>query len=155
MSKNFLSYERALVLKELGFNEECLGYYHEELGSSDLDLVIGKTSERFYEMIRIPEHFDTLAPLHQQAFKFFREKVLDYVRVGVNDVVPGPVTLLGLVHYNKFEIHVIPHSRSYTNVHDEEIPSYITLFKFSGDAPTFEEAQEKCIDKMIEIHKNK
>ena len=28
MNKYFILYEQALELKELGFNEECLGYYY-------------------------------------------------------------------------------------------------------------------------------
>jgi hypothetical protein len=74
MNKEFIPYEQALELKELGFDDVCLGYYHTTLSSSDVDLIIGKTPNRFYHLIRIPEHFDTLAPLYQQAFRWFREK---------------------------------------------------------------------------------
>ena len=70
----FIPYEQALELKELGFDDVCLGYYHTTLSSSGVDLIIGKTPNRFYHLIRIPEDFDTLAPLYQQAFRWFREK---------------------------------------------------------------------------------
>ena len=61
MEKEFVTYEQALALMELGFDEECLKYYTEEYGtfvvSDDYD----------------GGHF-VLAPLKQQVFRWFREK---------------------------------------------------------------------------------
>jgi hypothetical protein len=74
MNKEFIPYEQALELKELGFDEECVAYYHTTLSSSNVDLVLGKTHNRFYYLVGIPEHFNTLAPLYQQTFRWFREK---------------------------------------------------------------------------------
>ena len=58
ISKNFISYDLALKLKELGFNEECFGVYYNKDG--DVRIYDGK------------EKGD--APLWQQAFKFIRDK---------------------------------------------------------------------------------
>ena len=61
MDKEFVTYEQALALKELGFDEECLKYYSEEYG-------IFVVSD-YYD----GGHF-VLAPLKQQVFRWFREK---------------------------------------------------------------------------------
>jgi hypothetical protein len=58
MEKEFIPYEQALALKELGFDEKCLGYYD---GS--------KTP-----MVKLTKHSTISAPLYQQAFRWFREK---------------------------------------------------------------------------------
>ena len=66
MNKEFIPYEQALELKELGFNELCLFYY----GDNET-LRIYHQSEIYDDLIG--------APLYQQAFRWFREKHgLDY-----------------------------------------------------------------------------
>jgi hypothetical protein len=57
---NFVPYEQALALKELGFDEPCLGWYSKD--------------GTFYEG-KMTIHQGLLsAPLYQQAFRWFREK---------------------------------------------------------------------------------
>lgn len=63
MNKEFCSNEISLKLKELGFNEECFGYY---LGNS---LFI--TNDIVYNSTNIPV---IKAPIYQQIVDFFREK---------------------------------------------------------------------------------
>jgi len=60
MEQEFVSYEQAVALKELGFDEKCLGWY----SLFDKSLEIGNIRHSFY----------TLAPLKQQVFRWFREK---------------------------------------------------------------------------------
>jgi hypothetical protein len=62
MTKEFLTYELALKLKEVGFNEPCMGYYDCE---RDLKLVPNKNKFLSCEYA---------APLYQQVFRWFREK---------------------------------------------------------------------------------
>ena len=62
MKNEFVSYEIALRLKELDFNEPCMGYYDCE---RDLKLVPNKNKFLSCEYA---------APLYQQVFKLFREK---------------------------------------------------------------------------------
>jgi hypothetical protein len=62
MSKEFVPYEEALTLKELGFETSCFAVYSEH----------DKT--RVYEEISIVEGLKIQAPLYQQAFRWFREK---------------------------------------------------------------------------------
>lgn len=60
MENEFILYEQALVLKELGFKEECLGVFLK----SNKNLHVAHYS--------IHNHLN--APLYQQAFRWFREK---------------------------------------------------------------------------------
>jgi hypothetical protein len=65
MDKEFIPYEESLVLKELGFDEPCYGYY----GSHQV----------YFWIVKTPGHYDNdnnalPAPLYQQAFRWFREK---------------------------------------------------------------------------------
>jgi hypothetical protein len=62
MDKEFIPYEQALALKELGFEEPCLGYYIELKNPVEGLLEIGLDNEYLQ------------APLYQQAFRWFREK---------------------------------------------------------------------------------
>ena len=85
MDKEFIPYEIALELKELGFEEECLDFYDDN-------------KELFYnhenkEKIHIGD--SVKAPLYQQAFRWFREKYGYYI-------VPQPT-----LYIDKIEIHFL------------------------------------------------
>jgi hypothetical protein len=62
MKTEFVPYEEALALKELGFDEICFGYYTSPTGLL-LQQPTGGNGEFVY-----------YAPLYQQAFRWFREK---------------------------------------------------------------------------------
>ena len=64
MNKEFIPYEQALELKELGFDEPCLATYHKELHTI-IPIYAEYTNQ---DVIK--------APLYQQAFRWFREKKL-------------------------------------------------------------------------------
>lgn len=66
MEKEFIPYEIALALKELGFDEPCFAIY----GKSEGHLLKVHTDkfDTVYEL-----HF-IKAPTYSQAFRFFREK---------------------------------------------------------------------------------
>lgn len=73
MNTEFIPYEQALTLKELGFDKPCFGYW-----KSKNWLIQEKTRTDGYT------HADQEcpAPIYQQAFKWFREKYnLNYVIV--------------------------------------------------------------------------
>jgi hypothetical protein len=59
MEKEFVPYQEALALKQLGFDEPCFGWF-----ASDRTLVKEVTEKTDF----------TLAPTFSQAFRFFREK---------------------------------------------------------------------------------
>lgn len=65
MKKEFVPYELALELKQLGFDEPCFGYYN----------VDPQLKSPAFNMAKPFEHEWCLpAPLYQQAFRWFREK---------------------------------------------------------------------------------
>jgi hypothetical protein len=66
MEKEFIPYEQALDLKELGFNEPCFGYYY----SMDNK----KVGLELYIDVRNQDVYYVSAPLYQQAFRWFRNK---------------------------------------------------------------------------------
>jgi hypothetical protein len=69
MNKEFIPYEQALELKELGFDEPCFGCYDEKR-------VFGLTvmSIKQYYTNSKEDTWNCSAPLYQQAFRWFREK---------------------------------------------------------------------------------
>jgi hypothetical protein len=71
MEREFIPYQEALALKELGFDEPCFGYYLED--GTWVPASYSKESTVY------PSNSDLLsewcsAPLYQQAFRWFREK---------------------------------------------------------------------------------
>jgi len=61
MNKEFVPYEQALALKELGFDEPCYGHY-----ANDVDHTLFTNGNR-------PPGIS--APLYQQAFRAYRVKI--------------------------------------------------------------------------------
>ena len=78
IEKEFIPYEQALALKELGFNEPYFGYYYTLNGK---DWKFAEKSE-YYRLddeinigwMNIGGKFSLLAPTFSQAFRWFREK---------------------------------------------------------------------------------
>ena len=65
MKNEFVPYEQALQLKELGFDEPCLASYETAFGKG-IDFELGY-------IIDGPKNY-VLTPLYQQAFRWFRER---------------------------------------------------------------------------------
>ncbi len=65
MDEEFVPYEEALALKELGFNEACFGRWHmeEQLFIPEIGVKVNRLKCGFIS-----------APLYQQAFRWFRKK---------------------------------------------------------------------------------
>ena len=72
MEKEFVSYEIALKLKELGFDEPCFTYYCNINGNIRTGIVVSIHNAWTYAGTKKLE--TTLAPLYQQVFRWFREK---------------------------------------------------------------------------------
>ncbi len=74
MNKEFVPYEQALELKELGFNETCLAFYGGD-GDSKIYYNSLRNGSGDYEPYKASERLKWFgAPLYQQAFRWFREK---------------------------------------------------------------------------------
>jgi hypothetical protein len=80
MEKEFIKYEQALALKELGFDEPCFGYYY-TLNGKDWKFAEKSEYYRLDDEINIGGKFSLLAPLYQQAFRWFREKYNFYNQI--------------------------------------------------------------------------
>ena len=126
MEKQFLTYELAVELKKLGFGESCFGYYtvDEVLNFDSLKMFKGSD----LTTLSSQSDWTTLAPLWQQAFRFFREKY------GLHYIICKNIQMDG---YGYREVILIPYMEENEN----------TIFK------TYEEAEIECLVKLIEIAK--
>jgi len=123
MNKEFVPYELAVKLKELGFNEPCFFAFDNcstPMRCSDL-----RTNEQKFNGVNYNSSSYTSQPTFSQAFRWFREKHdlpsnLELLEIGWDYVI-------------------------YLDDGDEDIDY--------GDAPfkTYEEAELACLTKLIEI----
>jgi hypothetical protein len=131
MSNEFVSYEIALKLKELGFDEPCLTYYYELTSNLRTHLAIDIRNAWTYSGNK--KLGFTLAPLYQQVFKWLRNKYdIDF---SINTI------------YSKYNENT---SKKYSGVIDNK-----TVFINVGFYETYEEAELAGLQKMIEIIENK
>lgn len=72
MKNEFVSYEQAVALKELGFDEMCFSFF-------DRDGKLYESEGTYKRNENVWEH-EAIAPLKQQVFRWFREKY-DYHHV--------------------------------------------------------------------------
>ena len=136
MKKEFVTYEQALALKKLGFDEPCLGYYFgkdEEVYTSNEDVKPPFTPS-------LDSKIMFRAPLYQQAFRWFREKYS--WQHSIDPTSDQHSFKLGYNYWiwnNKTgeEHHTMPKNRP------------------TGDweYETYKEAEDACIDKLIKIVK--
>jgi hypothetical protein len=125
MQKEFITYEQALELKELGFDESCFGYYEP---NGELDYIENHILKDFPYLAKNSEWQDLVAaPLYQQAFRWFREKY---------NIISSTRT-----HFNEEFFYEI-----YVDVMNEITSDYYN---------TYEEAELACLNKLIEIVKDK
>jgi hypothetical protein len=145
MKNEFCTYEQALALKELGFDEPCLAFWD------------GKNTDAFYfnnirdasgDYTPFQKH-DRLkwfgAPLYQQAFRWFRENynVQTLIKKNKSDHV--------------WYIYEVYFERLATSENPPVMVGH-TINSWLGlnlEFNTYEEAEQACLDKLIEIIKNK
>lgn len=134
MKKEFIPYELAVKLKELGFDEPCFGCYDEKC-------VFGLTvmSIKQYYTNSKEDTWNCAAPLYQQAFRWFREKHNLWIEVHVEDNVK-----LG---EQKYYWRIFGEYTSY------EENSWIRAKVDSNGvmSNTYEEAELACLNKLIEL----
>ena len=118
MTKEFIPYEQALALKELDFDEYCFGIW------AAGQLVIGDDISEY------PKNVESLAPLYQQAFRWFREKY----------------SLISYVH----PLALLKDTKKWCY----EITNFDSSWDEDYDLHTLEEADLACLNKLIEIVNN-
>lgn len=135
MKKQFIPYELALELKELGFDEECFGSYQVYQNKVEDFITLCPTtrgegwrnSEGEEARKLLDSEYYISVALWQQAFDWFREKYELCSEVYyLND-------------YYWFDLEHINFGESYRN---------------NGKYLTYEEARLECLKKLIEILKN-
>lgn len=83
MKKEFIPYEQALKLKELGFDKECLAFYHQDERLEVDSLGIKRNHHR--------AKIGVLAPTFSQAFRWFREKYDIYPIIEAKNYFKSPI----------------------------------------------------------------
>ena len=132
MNKEFIPYEQALALKELGFNEPCFGWFRSTLIPSNFTEFFLETE---FGMNDSPSDWVNSnfldkacsAPLYQQAFRWFRTNYgyWSYIKEATKGTC-----------------------RFYIEKFDEKF--------FNSDIiDSYEEAELECLKKLIEIVKQK
>ena len=125
MKKEFITYEQAVALKELGFDEPCFGFYNDMENNKPMGG-------------NFPCDGRNSAPLYQQAFRWFREKY----------------NLRGFIGFRpnvkQFDCHVYDMSLS-----GKEYVKQRTMEEYNKDPKvgTYEEVELECLKKLIEIVK--
>jgi hypothetical protein len=124
MKKEFVPYEQAVALKELGFDEICIATYDEDEYFDFLDF-----EQSYYT---IPSKL-IQAPLYQQAFRWFRDKH-DLVHRIDKDGGWWVCAILEL--------------------YDEKEQGTIEIYLENCYPNTYEEAELECLNKLISLIKN-
>jgi uncharacterized protein YpmS len=139
MEKEFIPYEQALALKELGFSSPYpIGGYQ---GGAVFYYEKGNLYYDGRPMYSSDAHAGQIdAPLYQQAFRWFRDKY----------------NLRGFIGFRpnvkQFDYHIYDMSLS-----GKEYVKQRTMEEFNKDPKvgTYEEAELECLKKLIEAVKNK
>jgi hypothetical protein len=140
MNKEFISYELALELKQLGFDEICFGYWYteqEEFKKIDIQL----SSIGFLE--GEPDYI--LAPTFSQCFRWFREK---HKLNGEVNYLPN-VEKYGIITSDMAGMK----PKDLSKKENFEISKKVTNNFVKYD--TYEEAELECLKKLIQIVKEK
>jgi hypothetical protein len=129
MNKEFIPYEQALELKELGFNEPCFIYWvHDgvEITFSTSHNKSGWSMIGFKNSQMIKKAGLCSAPTFSQCFRWFREKYNLH-----NGIYP---------YYDEYEFQI----------KDFRVPTNTPV---NGGLMKYEEAELACLKKLIQIVK--
>ena len=131
IEKEFVPYEEALVLKELGFDERCFAVYF----NPTQQLYFDKNINEFNKDVR------TLAPTFSQAFRWFRYKYW----------------YTALILCDSFQIVMqLSTSKTLDSKTGEYIANYSTQTYHKEEGfKSYDESELACLKQLIEISKNK
>jgi len=119
MEKQFIPYEQALALKELGFDEKCYRGY-------DKNQMLFYSKQDSGHLLNYSVGMNVSAPLYQQAFRWFREKynIDGFVRIEpLNEKY-------GFVIYNREKDNFKEFSAEYTSTEEAELTCLKKLIEF-------------------------
>jgi hypothetical protein len=146
MKNNFVPFEIAKELKELGFNVDCFAHYDlDPCYGDDKNLVIWENddiTENNNGMLGFKSGDYIKAPTYQQAFEFFRTKQL-YHEILI-DCTTEP----------KFTFHIkefVGNPRDLTEREWYWKEPIFAMYLYR----TYQEAEIDCLEKLIEMAKEK
>jgi len=140
MDKEFVPYNIALELRQLGFNEPCFAIYYSKDKSFSWHHHIDHTND---ELVLDSGEFNMSAPTYSQAFRWFREKYGVFSWLTKHRF--NTTTSLGNKEYYRWALeHEVVTSEPHIN--SEIIYS-------AKEFNTYEEAELACLIKLIEIVK--
>ena len=129
MVKDFIPYNEVLELKELGFDEPCLGYYAGDILCTGQPQEIHLDKDGNYKKTKTESYPIIAAPTFSQAFRWFREKY-DLCQIVIQntdkDWTYEVMTIIGITYYEILDV-----------------------------LDTYEETELACLKKLIEIVKEK
>jgi hypothetical protein len=125
MEKEFIPYELALALKELGFDEPCCSMFMKDILKTRCYCQNSEFNEPHQKIF-------ISAPTYSQAFRFFREKYDLRIWIESNHRVL------------KFEYVIATTNPNFIDKQFNDLLSY----------RTHEEAELECLKKLIEISKS-
>ena len=131
MNKEFIPYEQALALKELGFDEPCFGLYYGTSIKEEPEFLLEFRSSQYYVDKGYVDGI--LAPTFSQAFRWFREK---YHIIGEVKFKGGKTTKTAWYDY------IIYSEIDWNDENQNE------------QWKKHEEAELECLKKLIKIVKN-
>jgi hypothetical protein len=137
MEKEFVPYEQALALKELGFDEPCLTWWNKK------EFVYPYWEREFgYNYESGIAKDCVLSPLYQQAFRWFREKYS--IQSTIEPTKDQHRFELG---FNYWIWNTKTGEEWFTEPKNRPAGDYVF--------DSYEEAELECLKKLIEIVKNK
>jgi hypothetical protein len=139
MEEDFVLYSEALAFKELGFNKTAFGYYSNTEHSYPIDKYgvcttvkpgdfVKEEQFRYLQCLYGDKFEYVVAPMYQQAFKWFRSQY-------------------------KFRFTITEHYEDGCTV--VIYKDYINSVKLHNNTWNYEEAELACLKKLIELVKGK
>ena len=130
MINEFVPYEESLILKDMGYDKPMsFGRWYACTKAHPTELEIGLTKDTNAKFIAANAERLCIAPLYQQAFKFFREKY-------------------GLASYR---LQTNKYGKSYYSI--KKIETEDTIKGYSGFNDTYAEAELTCLRTLFELTK--
>jgi hypothetical protein len=129
MEKDFVNYDIALEMKQLGFDEPCFAVYEDKKW-----FLVEVKNEMPYESCLKLDVFP--APTFSQAFRFFREKYNLHHEILLDQTTQPKYC---------FEIHKYEDFGNYEKMENKDWFLY----------RTYEESEQACLVNLIEIVKEK
>ena len=136
MESEFVTYCQAVAIKELGFNGPCFSLYFPDGVFSDMihSFTVNSDMDKLTQCIK--------APLKQQVVKWFRDTHQLYYTIEINCSQLSFEWGFDYTIYDKG-------NDKWLSTEPQNCPPGETTYV------TYEEAESACIDKLIELIKNK